>query len=245
MDRFFRFISFFQNALMRFTAFQIYHIEKHGNERILAGFQLGFVIFFMILFVNIPNDITASLFSGFILFAPLLSNVSKIFISVRGFICIGLPILLYVCLALMGLLSQLLDYSLNLKIGISYLIIFLVILLIQLFYCLIANNKVAKLINACLAAILAIINLALKCVPYIPKVKLVLNTSPNTTITGVEYTAEEIFNITVNLYTAPLLLLSIILTLICEIKGYWFQKYKYVDISEEGIQKIYNLTYID
>lgn len=130
---------------------------------------------------------------------------------------------------------EILEVSLqNINSTMDTMIIIFSTLITWLILSLIVNNEVAKITNLILATFFGILvyfkDLIILCLPD-GDIELYM-------MYGLSYTYKQVAEIILSIILTPFLITNILATLLCEIKGYWINKYNDgIDISIELIKK--------
>lgn len=163
----------------------------------------------------------------------MLRKLNKFVTSLRNFILYGFWVEIFLSTMTTILVGKFVDLlGENADNVIPYIFIIMLIL-IWMFISLIVNNDIAKIVNLIFASFSGII-LALKdfIILCLPDVDI------ETMAYGLSYTYKQGLELLISIVVTPFLITNILATLLCEIKGYWINKYNDgIDISIELIKK--------
>ena len=163
----------------------------------------------------------------------MLRKLNKFVTSLRNFILYGFWVEIFLSTMTTILVGKFVDLlGENADNVIPYIFIIMLIL-IWMFISLIVNNDIAKIVNLIFASFSGII-LALKdfIILCLPDVDI------ETMAYGLSYTYKQGLELLISIVVTPFLITNILATLLCEIKGYWINKYTDgIDISIELIKK--------
>lgn len=163
----------------------------------------------------------------------MLRKLNKFVTSLRNFILYGFWVEIFLSTMTTILVGKFVDLlGENADNVIPYIFIIMLIL-IWMFISLIVNNDIAKIVNLIFASFSGII-LALKdfLILCLPDVDI------ETMAYGLSYTYKQGLELLISIVVTPFLITNILATLLCEIKGYWINKYNDgIDISIELIKK--------
>lgn len=168
------------------------------------------------------------------LFISILKKLNTFATSLRSFLLYGFWIeifISYITLFLIHKVLKLIDANENYII--SYLFV-LILLLIWLCLSLMINNNIAKIVNLTLATFFGILvylkDFILLCLPD--------GNIEKYSFYGLSYTYKQSAEIIISVILTPFLITNVIATLLCEIKGYWIEKYNNgIDITIDLIKK--------
>lgn len=151
--------------------------------------------------------------SAFCLYiSVLMGNLEYIFLSVRGFLGLGILYYLGICFFLFQwILTG--NYKLNIMISLG------VAAWLWIEYSMMANCKVACLANQVLSTIFGLIVILKDVV-----IAVIPETELNKVISS-GYTMEKMVDMVWGLISAPFLAINLIALLLCTLKGYWIDKY--------------------
>lgn len=164
-----------------------------------------------------------------------LSIINTTFTSLRGFLKYGFFIEFFLSFSIMFASREILEVSLqNINSTMDTMIIIFSTLITWLILSLIVNNEVAKITNLILATFFGILvyfkDLIILCLPDRDIEPYMMY--------GLSYTYKQVGEIILSIILTPFLITNILATLLCEIKGYWINKYNDgIDISIELIKK--------
>lgn len=172
----------------------------------------------------------------------VLLNINNVLTSLKKFVVYGCIISFILSLCLSIILMDLFcssDQNAIVSIVIEFMCWFFSLLIIWLFFSLIANNSVAKITNLILATFTGIITIIESTVlSFFPDNMFSDDWMPSI-LMQIGYSNKQCIEIVTNLLLAPFLITNLIAVLVCEIKGYWIEKYNDgKDITMEEIKKI-------
>lgn len=169
----------------------------------------------------------------------VMHKINSVLISLKKFLLYGS----FCGLILMYMLSTILfdvfkTYDNNTDTVIELIIMYICLLISWSVLSYIANNKVAKMVNIIFATIISL-------TAYIKDIILDFlpdnlfqkyNITPLLQMYG--YTPKQLFEIMLDIILMPVLIINVLTALVCEIKGYWIEKYNDgKDITMEEIMK--------
>ena len=163
-----------------------------------------------------------------------LSVINTTFTSLRGFLKYGIIIEFFLSFIIMAAFREILIINHNIDDTTMTIIILVSPIITWLFLSLIVNNEVAKVTNLILASFFGILvyfkDLVILCLPD--------GDIDSYMIYGLTYTYKQVGEIIVSIILTPFLITDILATLLCEVKGYWINKYNDgIDVSMELIKK--------
>lgn len=163
-----------------------------------------------------------------------LSVINTTFTSLRGFLKYGIIIEFFLSFIIMAAFREILIINHNIDDTTMTIIILVSPIITWLFLSLIVNNEVAKVTNLILASFFGILvyfkDLVILCLPD--------GDIDSYMIYGLTYTYKQVGEIIVSIILTPFLITNILATLLCEVKGYWINKYNDgIDVSMELIKK--------
>lgn len=210
----FRFTTNISNKFLKFID-EYYYVINKVEDTALVFLLISGVFSCMIQ----PMIWISSFFMLLFFICTFIKDVGKIFISLKKFLGRGFLYWFVISVLLFTfLLSILCDYGSQ----ITYLVVgYVLFSATWIFYCLLANSKVAKIANFLLSSIFGIIVL-LK--------DFILSILPDNfamkTIEALDgYSCTQLVEIAFNFVFTPILITNIVAMAICELKGYWIEKY--------------------
>lgn len=211
MNKLFEITTTIGNKLLQSADWIVQQLESCLNKQL---FIAASVILFIVYLINIKHFV-AIVTVGFalVMICYLILESKTYLLHIKGFLGVGLIYWL-----LFTLIIHMILYNIFKDMRITFLL-YLIPCITWFFYSLIANNKVANTSNQILSGIFGIIVLMKD---------TILSMFPDTVLgQQIEYgyTVGNLIEMIFNFSFSPILVINIIATLLCTLKGYWIEKY--------------------
>lgn len=158
-----------------------------------------------------------------LLLCQMIISLPKILLSLRGFLSIGIVYWFIINI----LISVLLVFVLRNVTAVYLIGIYFLPAITWIFYSLLANNKVAKIANFLFSSMYALLalfkDMFLATLPSIPPFKI--SEVPEILKVLEIYPYTQIIEMVLNAVLMPVLITNITAMVLCELKGYWIEKY--------------------
>lgn len=153
---------------------------------------------------------------GLIISSVIISNSKKYLLSISGFLGIGLLFWIMISITILIIIKSIVGTDFEIW---DILIGHIIFAITWCFYGLVANNKVAVTANLLLSTLFGIIVIIKDSImALVPEYAL-----NELYIEG--YTNEKMVEIIFNLIFTPILVVNLIATMLCALKGYWIEKF--------------------
>lgn len=217
-DTFFEFTDWIRKSIIKF--------DNPNTQKIINKIADSFttleVILSILLFIIPIKPVlyfTVGTFalSGIII---LIKKPSNTLTSLRSFVSRGFLNIFIISIAFYSVITSSIKFDSIIFHDILFLLIYF---LFWLLYSCIADNDVAVLGNLFFSTVLTLLTFIKDFIfCFIPEN---IDINSNITIYGFSYSQAQLLEISINLFLIPLLIVNIIITFICALKGYWIKKY--------------------